>query len=170
MYFITFAFLSLDHELVHWLLYNSPLVCLYALWVKFSRPYELCTLIFTKQVGWNKKNPKTTWTLIKKEKKKKLAKKNVRAFWANLVSKLFSIVFFFLFWWEKFWWACRENTQAPPSIFFSPHQNKHTLKKFFFLVSFQSFPSTLFYLQTNTLLGFHLWVILGTQLTPQLLS
>ena len=51
---------------------------------------------------------------------------------------------------KTFWWAQGENTWVSQFIFFPPHPTKHTLKKFSFLFSFQSFPSTLFYLQINT--------------------
>ena len=51
---------------------------------------------------------------------------------------------------KTFWWTQRENTSIPPFIFLPFHPTKHSLKKFSFPFSLQSFPSTLFHLQTNT--------------------
>ena len=51
---------------------------------------------------------------------------------------------------KTFWWAKRENICAPLFIFLPFYLTKHTLKKFSFLFSLQSFSSSLFHLQTNT--------------------
>ena len=51
---------------------------------------------------------------------------------------------------RTFWWVRGENTYVLPFIFFPPHTTKHTSKKFLFPFFLQSFPSTLFHLQTNT--------------------
>ena len=49
-----------------------------------------------------------------------------------------------------FWLARGENIWTPPFIFLPSYPIKHTPKKFFFPFSLQSFPYTMFHLQTNT--------------------
>ena len=51
---------------------------------------------------------------------------------------------------KTFWWVRRENIQVLSFIFLPPHLTKHNLEKFSFPFSLQSFPSTIFHLQTNT--------------------
>ena len=70
----------------------------------------------------------------------------------SIKKKFIPTQFFLHFENKTFWWAWRENTWTPSFIFLPLYPTKHTLKKFSFLFSFQSFPSTLFYLQTNTAL------------------
>ena len=105
--------------------------------------------------------------IAQKKKKKKAQKKratllamllprgkknHLKKIWAFLsIKKKFTPTQFSLYFGEKiFWWAQGENTWAPPFIFLPSYPTKHTPKRFSFLFSLQNFPSTLFYLQTNT--------------------
>ena len=51
---------------------------------------------------------------------------------------------------KTFWWAKGENTWVLSFIFLPSHPTKYTPKNISFLFSLQSFPFTLFHLQTNT--------------------
>ena len=108
-----------------------------------------------------KKKKKKANTSIKNQKKKKKkkantleAKSNVRGIFRNLFHEhplpVFSLCFLPMLG-RKLFGRPKEKTLF---IFLLPHPTKHTLKKFSFLFSLQSFPFTLFHLYTNTLLYF----------------
>ena len=102
----------------------------------------------------------------KKTKKQKKGKGNChestkkKRYWTNcpcalahehfcpLSSLIFSLQFSLHFRKKTFWWTRGENTLDPTIYFSSSPPN--TPKKNFFPFSLQNFPSTLFYLQTNT--------------------
>ena len=88
----------------------------------------------------------------KKKNKGNLKKPMCTCTWVFLsIKKKFIPTQFSLHFGEKtFWWVWGENTWIPPFIFIPSYPAKHTPKRFFFPFSLQSFPSTLFHLQTNT--------------------
>ena len=95
-----------------------------------------------KKKGRGKKAPK-------KKKTERIAHVQVCT-WAfsSIKQLIFSLQFSPHFGEKTFLWA--ENTQASLFIFLSSYPTKHISKKFLFPFSFQSFPLTLFHIQTNT--------------------
>ena len=75
---------------------------------------------------------------------------SAHGYFCSFCSSIFFLQFSLYFGKKTFWWVREENTQAPPFTFLPLHRTKHTSKKFSFPFSLQSFPSTLFHLQTNT--------------------
>ena len=69
----------------------------------------------------------------------------------------FSPLSFFFILGKIFLMDPKKKHPSPLFIFILPHPTKHTLKKFLFLFSFQSFPSIIFHLQTNTPLRHPSW-------------
>ena len=74
--------------------------------------------------------------------------------WAFLlIKKKFILIQFSLYFGENFLVGSRRKYLDPTIYFHSSSPNQTHSKKFSFLFSFQNFPSTLVYLQTNTPLG-----------------
>ena len=130
---------------------------------KKKKNHILTQKTFFKKNHKNKKKKKNKATTKKKrtrqcrKKRKKSVKKSkvgegviIHGHFCSNVMPNYSLQFSLHFEEKTFWWVKRENIWTSPFIFLPLHPTKHTLKKFSFSFSLQSFSSTVFHLQTNT--------------------